>query len=138
MFGLPLYLCNAVPSTPIKRGSNGPAYEMRKKRQKKREGKRERKEEKMWDQIAKKKKKKKKNLHALASFARRLLKQTPGVKFTKQSIVSIEIPTADVKRSIFNSVLMTLKISRSTLTDIYTNKTQQNIAIKLTESTKRF
>ena len=60
MFGLPLYLCNAVPSTPIKRGSNGPAYEMRKKRQKKRERKRERKEENMRDHIAKKKKKKKK------------------------------------------------------------------------------
>ena len=44
------------------------------------------------------------------------------MKFTKQSIVSIEIPTADVKRSIFNSVLTILKISRSTLTDIYTNK----------------
>ena len=62
MFGLPLYLCNAVPSTPIMRRSNGPAYEMHKKRQKKREGKRERKEEKMWDQIAKEIKKK--NLHA--------------------------------------------------------------------------
>ena len=42
MFGLPLYLCNAVPSTPIKCGSTGPEYKMRKKRQKKREGKRER------------------------------------------------------------------------------------------------
>ena len=61
MFGLPLYLRNAAPSIPIKRGSNGPAYEMHKKRQKKREGKKEKKEEKMRDQIAKKKKKKKKN-----------------------------------------------------------------------------
>ena len=26
MFGLPLYLYNAALSTPIKRGSNGPAY----------------------------------------------------------------------------------------------------------------
>ena len=58
----------------------------------------------------------------LASFARRLL----GAKFTKQSTVSNEIPTADVKRSIFNSVLTALKISRCMLTDIYTNKTQQN------------
>ena len=58
--------------------------------------------------------------------------------FTKQSIVSIEIPTADVKRSIFNSVLTTLKIIRSTLTDICTNKTQQNIAIRLTEFSKIF
>ena len=44
MFGLPLYFCNAVPSTPIKRGPDDPAYDMHKKRQKKREGKRERKE----------------------------------------------------------------------------------------------
>ena len=56
--------------------------------------------------------------------------------FTKQSIVSIEIPTADVKRSIFNSVLTSLKISRSTLTDICTNRTQQNIAFRLTEFSK--
>ena len=60
MFGLPLYLRNVALSTPIKRSSNGPAYEMCKKRQKKREGNRERKEENMRDQIAKKKKKKKK------------------------------------------------------------------------------
>ena len=46
MFGLPLYPCNAVLSTPIKHGSYGLAYEMHKKRQNKREGKRERKEEK--------------------------------------------------------------------------------------------
>ena len=39
MFGLPLYLCNAVPSTPIKRGLNDPAYEMRKERQKKKKKK---------------------------------------------------------------------------------------------------
>ena len=54
-----VYRCTFVmqhPSTPIKRGSNGPAYEMRKKRQKKR---RKRKEEKMWDHIAKKKQQKK-------------------------------------------------------------------------------
>ena len=57
MFGLPLFR-NAAPSTPSKCGSNGPAYEMRKKRQKKREGKKEGKEEKMRDQITKK------NLHA--------------------------------------------------------------------------
>ena len=31
MFGLPLYLHNAALSTPIKLGSNGPAYEIRKK-----------------------------------------------------------------------------------------------------------
>ena len=37
MFGLPLYLRNAAPSTPVKRDLNGPAYGMRKKRQKKRE-----------------------------------------------------------------------------------------------------
>ena len=38
MFGLPLYLLNAAPSTmPIKSGSNGTADEMRKKWQKKRE-----------------------------------------------------------------------------------------------------
>ena len=42
MFGLPLYFRNAAPLTPIKRGTNDPAYEMRKKRQKKMEGKRER------------------------------------------------------------------------------------------------
>ena len=66
MFGLPLYLRNATPPTPIKCGSNGQAYEMREKRQKKREGKRERErerertEEKMRDQIAKKKTEKKK------------------------------------------------------------------------------
>ena len=53
MFGLPMYLRNAAPSTPIKRDSNGPAYEMRKKSRKKREGKRERNEEKMGDQIEK-------------------------------------------------------------------------------------
>ena len=35
MFGLPLYLRNAAPSTPIKRGSNGQAYEMREKGKKK-------------------------------------------------------------------------------------------------------
>ena len=68
MYGLPLYLRNAAPTTPIKRGSNGPTYEMCKKRQKKGEVKRERKEEKMRDLIAKtnkkKKKKKKKHLHA--------------------------------------------------------------------------
>ena len=46
-----------------------------------------------------------------------------------------EIPTADVKRSIFNSVLTALKISRCMLTDIYTNKTQQTTAVRLTEST---
>ena len=40
MFGLPLYFRYAAPSTPIKRGSNGPAYEMRNKRRKKRDGKR--------------------------------------------------------------------------------------------------
>ena len=57
MFGLLLYLRNAAPSTPIKRGSNGPALEKRKKRQKKREGKRERKRGKMWDQITKERKK---------------------------------------------------------------------------------
>ena len=46
MFGLPLYRRNeAAPSTPIKRGSNGLAYEMRKKRQNKREGKRERRKQ---------------------------------------------------------------------------------------------
>ena len=49
MFGLPLYLHNAAPSTPIKRGSNGLAYEMRKKRQKKNGGKREKKGGKMGD-----------------------------------------------------------------------------------------
>ena len=41
-----VYRCTFVtqdfPSTPIKRGSNGPEYEMRRKRQKKRERKRER------------------------------------------------------------------------------------------------
>ena len=37
MFSLPLYFRNAAPSMPIKCGSNGPAYKMRKKRQKKRE-----------------------------------------------------------------------------------------------------
>ena len=36
MFGLPLYLRNAAPLTPVKRGSNGPAYELRKKKQMKR------------------------------------------------------------------------------------------------------
>ena len=41
MFGLPLYLRNAAPSTPIKGGSNGSAYEMRKKRQKKKAEKEE-------------------------------------------------------------------------------------------------
>ena len=45
MFRLPMYLSNAAPSTPIKRGSNGPGTEMCKKRQKKRKGKRKRKEE---------------------------------------------------------------------------------------------
>ena len=65
MFGLPLYLRNAATSTPIKRGSYGPAYEMHKKRQKKREGKREKKKEKMRDQIEKKKKKKKKKKNTL-------------------------------------------------------------------------
>ena len=60
MFGLPLYLRNAAPSTPIKRGSNGPAYEMRKKRQNKRKGKKARKEEKCEIRSQKKKKKKKK------------------------------------------------------------------------------
>ena len=45
LFGLPLYLHNAALSKPIKRGSNGPADEMRKKRQKKRE-ERERKRRK--------------------------------------------------------------------------------------------
>ena len=43
-----VYRCTFVmqpPSTPIKCGSNGPAYEMGKKRQKIREGKRERKKE---------------------------------------------------------------------------------------------
>ena len=54
MFGLPLYLPNAAPSTSIKHNLNGLAYEMRKKRITKREGKRERREEKMGDQIAKK------------------------------------------------------------------------------------
>ena len=49
-----------------------------------------------------------------------------------QSIVSSEIPTADVKRSI----LTALKISRCMLKDIYTNKTEQNTAVRLTESTK--
>ena len=63
MFYLPLYLRNAAPSTSIKRGSNSPAYEMRKKRQKKREGKEERKEDKMGDQITKNNKNKK-HLHA--------------------------------------------------------------------------
>ena len=58
MFGLQLYHRNAAPSTSIKRGSNGPAYQMRKIRQKKMEG--ERTEGKTRDQIAKKKKKKKK------------------------------------------------------------------------------
>ena len=56
------FRCNAVPSTLIKRASNGPAYKMHKRRQKKRERKRERKEEKMRDQMAKKTKTK--NLHA--------------------------------------------------------------------------
>ena len=60
MYGLPLYLRNAAPTTPIKRGSNGPTYEMCKKRQKKGEVKRERKEEKMRDLIAKTNKKKQK------------------------------------------------------------------------------
>ena len=61
MFGLQLYHRNAAPSTSIKRGSNGPAYQMRKIRQKKMEG--ERTEGKTRDQIAKKKKKKKKKEH---------------------------------------------------------------------------
>ena len=46
MFGLPLYLRYAAPSTPIKRGSNSPAYEMRKKKAKEKGGKREKNEEK--------------------------------------------------------------------------------------------
>ena len=62
MFGLPLYFRNAAPSTPIKGGSNGPAYEMRKKRQKKREWKRGRKE-KQNAGSNRKKKNKKKHLH---------------------------------------------------------------------------
>ena len=36
MFGLPSYLRNAAPSTPIKCSSNGPAYEMHKKSKRKR------------------------------------------------------------------------------------------------------
>ena len=40
MFGFTLYLRNAAPSTPIKRGSNGPVYEMGKKD--KRKGRKER------------------------------------------------------------------------------------------------
>ena len=56
MFGLPLYLHNAAPSTPIKHGSNGLAYEMHKKRRKKKEGKTERKEEKMGAKKTNKKK----------------------------------------------------------------------------------
>ena len=64
MFVLPLYLHNAAPSTPIKCGSKGPAYKMRKKKQKKRERKRGRKEEKIWDQIAKKPK----NIHVCIHF----------------------------------------------------------------------
>ena len=40
MFDLPLYFRNDTPSTPIKHGSNGPAGEMRQKRQKIREKKR--------------------------------------------------------------------------------------------------
>ena len=49
------------------------------------------------------------------------------MKFTKQCIVSIEIPTADVKHSIFNSVLMALKISRCMLTDTKINRIYKNI-----------
>ena len=49
MFGLPLYLRNAATSTPIKLGSNGLAYEMRKKWLKENGGKRENREEKMED-----------------------------------------------------------------------------------------
>ena len=60
LFDLPLFLRNEAPSTPIKRGSNDPACEMRKERQKKREGKRERKEEKCGIKSPKEKKKKKK------------------------------------------------------------------------------
>ena len=52
---------NAIPLTPIKRGSNSPAYEMRKHKQKKREGKRER--EKRGRNAGSNRKKQKKNLH---------------------------------------------------------------------------
>ena len=58
MFGLPLYLRNAAPSTAIKRGSNGTEYEMRKKREE-----RETKRRKKWG-IKSQKEKKEKNLHA--------------------------------------------------------------------------
>ena len=54
---LPLYLRNAAPSTPIKGGSNGPAYEMRKKKANETRGKKEKKEEK-WGIKSQKKKKK--------------------------------------------------------------------------------
>ena len=31
MFGLPLYLRNAAPSTPVKRGSNGETHERKRR-----------------------------------------------------------------------------------------------------------
>ena len=53
-FGLPSYFRDVAPLTPIKCGSNCPAYEMRKKG--KRKGRKEReKDRKMRDEIAKKK-----------------------------------------------------------------------------------
>ena len=71
MFGLPLYLRNATPSTPIKCGSNGQAYEMREKRQKKREGKRlrERERKKKCGIKSQKKKKKKKRQKQTSPYA---------------------------------------------------------------------
>ena len=57
MLGLLLYLRGAAPSKPIKRGSNGPAYEMRKKKRKKGKGKRESKGKK-WSIKSQKKKEK--------------------------------------------------------------------------------
>ena len=62
MIGLPLFLCNAVPSTPIKRGSNGGAYEMRKKMQKKKGGEEREKGGNNAGSNRKKKKKKKKKI----------------------------------------------------------------------------
>ena len=58
MFVLILFLRNAARSTPIKHGSNSPAYKMRKKRQKKKE-EREKKEEKWGIKLQKNKTKKK-------------------------------------------------------------------------------
>ena len=54
MFGLPLYLRNAAPSTAIKRGSNGTEYEMRKKKEE-----RETKRRKKWGIKSQKKRRKK-------------------------------------------------------------------------------